>query len=111
MTSITPQHVVIDDHSLAHLLYGMMLAFPLFLVPTLFALMINCAQKSNKMGELLYSHIRWQRFSMLGLFSLLLLAYSMTAFWCSTVMLLASLIWFCHRTLKGWLALIDRQAI
>ncbi len=111
MTSTTPQHVVIDDHSLAHLLYGMMLAFPLFLLPTFLALVINCAQKSNKMSELLYSHIRWQRFSMLLLFSLLVLAYSMTTFWFSAVVVLLALGWFCHRTLKGWLALVDGQLI
>ncbi|MCG9695962.1 hypothetical protein [Shewanella sp. Isolate11] len=111
MTPLPSQNVVIDDHSLGHLLYGMMLAFPLFLLPPIFALVINCAQKHNKMSQLLYSHIRWQRWSIFTLLSVLVLAYSVPTFWLGMVLAVVSLTWFCHRTLKGWMALIDGHCI
>ncbi|MCE9677982.1 hypothetical protein LZP69_02080 [Shewanella sp. AS1] len=111
MTSITPQSMVINDHSLGHLLYGMMLAFPLFLLPPILGLVINFAQKHNRMDELLYSHIRWQRWSLLSLFSLLILAYSLPHIGFSLVLSLLTLAWFCHRTIKGWMALADGHYI
>lgn len=111
MITTPPQHAGIDDHSLGHLLYGLMLAFPLFLLPPLLGLAINCAQKSSKMSLLLYSHIRWQRWSMLTLLSMLILAYIVPQTWLAVVLSMLSLCWFCHRIIKGWMALVDGQPV
>ncbi|ABO22942.1 hypothetical protein SHLO109777_14265 [Shewanella loihica] len=111
MVSTTSQPVVLDDHSLGHLLYALMSAFPLLLLPPLFALMISLGQKGDKMSSLLYSHIRWQRWSIISLFSLLLLAYLVPQGWMAVSLSLLALLWFCHRTIKGWMNLVDGLAI
>ncbi|QYK00629.1 hypothetical protein [Shewanella psychrotolerans] len=111
MISTTSSRIALDDHSLGHLLYGLMLAFPLFLLPPILGLVINCSQKSHKMSQLLYSHIRWQRWSIVTMLSLLVLAYIVSQTWLAITLVVLSLFWFCHRTIKGWMALVDGQPI
>lgn len=111
MVSTTSQPVVLDDHSLGHLLYALMSAFPLLLLPPLFALLISLGQKSDKMSSLLYSHIRWQRWSIVSLLSMLLLAYLVPQGWLTISLSLLALLWFCHRIIKGWMSLLDGHAI
>lgn len=101
----------IEDRSLGHLLYALMLAFPLLLLPTLLSLFINLAQKHESTPPLLASHLRWQRHSNVAFLSLLILGYVVPIVGLSLSIYLFALIWFCHRIIKGWLNLLDGLTI
>ncbi|GIU24941.1 hypothetical protein TUM4644_19840 [Shewanella colwelliana] len=111
MHSTTSPSVAIDDHSLGHLLYAMMAAFPLLLLPPLLGLLINVTQKRDHMSPLLYSHIRWQRWSIVTMLSIIILATMVTQVWIAICLVILGALWFCHRIIKGWLQLLDGQTI
>lgn len=101
----------IEDRSLGHLLYALMSAFPLLLLPTLLSLFINLAQKPASTPSLLASHLRWQRHSNVAFLGLLILGYSVPITGLSLAIYVFALLWFCHRIIKGWLNLLDGLAI
>lgn len=111
MISTTSHRLTIDDPSLAHLLYALMTAFPLFFLPTLLGLIINLGQKSSSAGVLVSSHLRWQRRSTIGFMVLGGVGFSLSQIWLSAIIYLIATLWFCHRILKGWLNLTDGVAI
>ncbi|QFU21751.1 hypothetical protein FM038_006020 [Shewanella eurypsychrophilus] len=108
----TPLHrASVDDPSLAHLLYALMSAFPVFFLPTLVGLFINLGQNTSCSGDMLSSHLRWQRHSIIGFMLVGGIGLSLTQVWLSFVICLTATLWFCHRILKGWLNLSDGVAI
>ncbi|WP_076407758.1 hypothetical protein [Shewanella sp. UCD-KL12] len=111
MITTTSQRVSGDDPSLAHFLYALMSAFPIFFLPTLVSLLINLGQKTSSSGELLSSHLRWQRHSIIGFMVLGGVGLSLTQIWMSLTVYLVATLWFCHRILKGWLNLTDGEAV
>ncbi len=111
MTTSTSQAMPMQDSSLAHLLYGLMTGFPLLLLPVLLSLLINLSQKRQQLNELVGSHLKWQRFSIIGLLMMLAIAYAIPAFWPSVSLGLAALVWFVLRLVKGWLSLADGRII
>lgn len=116
MTLITspsnlPSEKVQEDTSLGHFLYGLLAGFPLLLLPSLFSLLINMTQREASMGEVLKSHLAWQRHSMFGLLAVLLLGYSLNATWASMALYLLGALWFSTRVIKGWLSLLEGQSI
>ncbi|MGL4474767.1 MAG: hypothetical protein ACRCT7_10015 [Shewanella sp.] len=109
MSLTTTENVLSEDVSLGHVLYGLQSAFALFLVPVLVGLVINLAQRTP--GALLNSHLKYQRHSTLGLIGLMTLGYLMADGWMSVLLYATALTWFCHRIIRGWLSLLDGQAI
>ncbi|MCL1123076.1 hypothetical protein [Shewanella surugensis] len=100
-----------EDTSLGHFLYGLLAAFPLLLLPSLFSLLINMLQREAGMGDVLKSHLGWQRRSMFGLLAVLLLGYSLTVTWASMTLYLLGTVWFTARLFKGWLSLLEGRSI
>ncbi|ARD21575.1 MULTISPECIES: hypothetical protein [Shewanella] len=96
-----------EDLSLGHFLYALMSAFPLFFLPVFFSLLINLSQTNIATHSLLSSHLRWQRNSITGLVTLLLIGYFIPLLWLSIPIFLAALTWFSYRIFKGWLGLND----
>lgn len=100
-----------EDTSLGHFLYGLLAAFPLLLLPSLLSLLINMLQREANLGEVLKSHLGWQRRSMFGLLAVLLLGYSLEAVWASMTLYLLGTLWFTARLFKGWLSLLEGRTI
>ncbi|WP_299492235.1 hypothetical protein [uncultured Shewanella sp.] len=100
-----------EDTSLGHFLYGLLAAFPLLLLPSLLSLLINMLQRETHLGEVLKSHLGWQRRSMFGLLAVLLLGYSLNAMWASMTLYLLGALWFTARLVKGWLSLLEGRPI
>ena len=111
MISTASARVSMDDPSLAHLLYGLMTAFPLFFLPTLLGLAINLAHKPLSAGEVIQSHLRWQRHSILGFGLLSAIGFFLSPLWLSVSIYLVATLWFCHRIIKGWLNLTEGIAV
>ena len=107
MTGSPSQLILAEDRSLGHLLYGLMCAFPLFLLPVVLSLLINFSQRHIASTSLLGSHLRWQRHSIFGLLSLMALGYWSNALWLSLSFFALGVIWFSYRIFKGWLNLTD----
>ncbi|WP_299002665.1 hypothetical protein [uncultured Shewanella sp.] len=100
-----------EDVSLGHLLYGLLAAFPLLLIPALFSLIINMLQRESHMGDMLKSHLSWQRRSIFGLLFVLLIGYGFHPSWVSMLLYLFGTFWFTSRIVKGWLCLLDGRGI
>lgn len=111
MISTDSQRVSVDDPSLAHLLYALMSAFPILLLPTLVGLCINLGQKTSCSDTMLTSHLRWQRRSIVGFILMASVGLLLTQSWLSLLICSVATLWFCHRILKGWLNLSDGMAI
>ncbi|MBW8183673.1 hypothetical protein [Shewanella nanhaiensis] len=107
MISTATEGAAIDDPSLAHLLYGLMTAFPLFFLPTLLGLAINLAHKPQGVSAMVQSHLRWQRHSMIGFAILAGVGFFLSPLWLSVSIYLVATLWFCHRIIKGWLSLTE----
>lgn len=107
MTTTTTYAAKIEDRSLGHLLYALMLGFPLLLLPVLLSLFINLSQRQMLSNGLLASHLRWQRRSNLTFLGLLVIGYWVSITWISLSIYFLAIIWFCYRILKGWLSLLD----
>ena len=110
-TSNISSQALQEDTSLGHLLYGLLAAFPLLLLPSLLSLLINMLQRETGMGTVLKSHLAWQRHSMFGLLAILLLGYSLTSTWAGLTLYLLSALWFSGRIFKGWLSLLEGKPI
>lgn len=104
----TTKNLVNEDLSPAHLLYGLMSAFALFLLPLFFAFLINITQPKS-FGTLLDNHLRWQRYSILLFLMGCTIAYLIPTYWVSLWVFALSIIWFVHRIVKGWISLVDGQ--
>jgi uncharacterized membrane protein len=111
MTTTTTYAAKIEDRSLGHLLYALMLGFPLLLLPVLLSLFINLFQRQSHGNPLLTAHLRWQRHSNVIFIGILILGYSVPVTGFSLSIYLFGIIWFCHRIIKGWLSLVDGLAI
>ncbi|MDF0533719.1 hypothetical protein KDN34_11840 [Shewanella yunxiaonensis] len=111
MTGAHSQLILAEDRSLGHFLYGLMCAFPLFLVPVVLSLLINFSQRQVAPASLMGSHLRWQRHSIFGLLMLMLLGYWVSALWLSLSFFALGMIWFSYRIFKGWLNLTDGVAM
>ncbi|MBE7215314.1 hypothetical protein MK852_19600 [Shewanella benthica] len=111
MISTTSERVSVDDPSLAHFLYALMSAFPIFFLPTLVGLFINLGQRTSCSGEMISSHLRWQRHSIIGFMLMGGIGLSLTQIWLSSIVYSIAIIWFCHRIVKGWLNLTDGAAV
>ncbi|WP_394200119.1 hypothetical protein [Shewanella waksmanii] len=111
MLTTSSGNAVINDLSLGHLLYGLMAAFPVLFLPPLVSLMINYCQKPSLVGEILYSHIRWQRWSIVATLAMLAVSYILPLVWLSYGLASLALLWYCHRLVKGWLVLIEGKRI
>jgi uncharacterized membrane protein len=96
-----------EDVTLAHLLYGLMSAFPLFFMPVLISLWLNLSQKHVIADTLLASHLRWQKQSIFGVIPIMLLGYLAGTLWLSLSIYTLGVSWFCYRIFKGWLSLHD----
>ncbi|NRD73100.1 hypothetical protein HQQ94_07575 [Shewanella sp. VB17] len=107
MISMTSEKVSINDPSLVHFLYGLMIAFPLFFLPTLLGLVINLYHKPVCVSLLIKSHLRWQRHSIIGFAILSGVGFLLSPLWLSVSVYLLATLWFCHRILKGWLNLTE----
>ncbi|QLE84614.1 MULTISPECIES: hypothetical protein [Shewanella] len=111
MLSTSSGNAVINDLSLGHLLYGLMAAFPVFFLPPLLSLVINYGQKPALMDEVLYTHIRWQRWSIVATLAMLAVSYIVPLVWLSIAMAAVAMLWYCHRVLKGWLLLVEGKRV
>ncbi|MCL1096647.1 hypothetical protein [Shewanella gelidii] len=111
MNSSTSQAIPMEDPSLGHLLYGLMTGFPLLLLPVFLSLTINLSQRQNDVGELIATHLKWQKHSIAGLMVMLVLAYVLPQFWLSIVLATTAFTWFTLRIVKGWLSLADGRLI
>ncbi|NKF50969.1 hypothetical protein G3R49_10385 [Shewanella sp. WXL01] len=110
MSIATPpacSQALVEDKSLGYMLYGLMSAFPLFFIPVLVSLWLNLIQKNVQPNSLLGSHLRWQKFSIIGLALAVLMGYLSAGMWFSLPILLTGIVWFCYRVFKGWLSLND----
>ncbi|MFQ6371309.1 hypothetical protein [Shewanella sp. YIC-542] len=107
MTESPSQFLLDEDRSLGHLLYGLMCAFPLFLLPVVLGLLINFSQRHIAPLSLMGSHLRWQRHSSFGLLLLIALGYWTGPLWLSLSFFAFGVIWFSYRIFKGWLNLTD----
>lgn len=96
-----------EDVTLAHLLYGLMSAFPLFFMPVIVSFWLNMSQKYVVADTLLASHLRWQKQSILGVIPVLALGYFVGPLWLSMAVYSLGISWFCYRIFKGWLSLHD----
>ncbi|MGI2257774.1 hypothetical protein [Shewanella sp. GXUN23E] len=105
MAFSTTENALPEDVTPAHLLYGLMSAFALAGLPVLLALVINLSQRSG--GSLLGSHLRWQRWSMLGFMSAGILAWLLPQAWLAMTVITLAVLWFVNRIIKGWLRLVD----
>ncbi|MCL2913385.1 hypothetical protein L2725_06235 [Shewanella corallii] len=105
MALSTTDNALPEDVSPAHILYGLMSAFALACVPVVLALVINLSQRAR--GAVLRSHLRWQRWSMLGFLGACLLAWSIPQVWLALTVLTLAVLWFANRIVKGWLRLAD----
>ncbi|MCK8043648.1 hypothetical protein MSG37_02020 [Shewanella sp. 1CM18E] len=126
-STLHSQPLALEDKSLAHLLYGMMACFPLFLVPAALSLLINIYQPQSQWlslsstqsksesapqpNSLIASHLRWQRWSLIGMFAVMFVAYLINTQWLSTTLYVAAAVWFSGRVFKGWLSLIEGRTI
>lgn len=106
-STLHSQSLALEDRSLAHLLYGLMACFPLFLVPAGLSLLINIYQPQQDPNSTMAVHLRWQRWSIMGLFTVFLVGYLASQQWLSTTLYVAGAVWFSGRVLKGWLSLIE----
>ena len=111
MISTASARVSMDDPSLAHLLYGLMTAFPLFFLPTLLGLVINLAHKPLSESPVIQSHLRWQRHSIIGFTILSIVGFLLSPLWVSVSIYVVATLWFCHRIIKGWLSLTEGIAV
>lgn len=111
MNITTPDRMITKDPSLVHLQYALMSAFPLLLLPLFVALIVNIIQKPLQFSDLIASHLRWQRNSMLCFLILAFCCTQLSELWISLTLLGVTCLWFCHRVLKGWLSLTDGLAI
>lgn len=105
MALSTTDNALPEDVSPAHLLYGLMSAFALAFVPVVLALIINLSQKAS--GAVLSSHLRWQRWSMLGFLGTCVLAWFIPQAWLALTLVTLAMLWFANRIVKGWLRLAD----
>ncbi|ABE56027.1 conserved hypothetical protein [Shewanella denitrificans OS217] len=96
-----------EDVTLAHFLYGLMSAFPLFFMPVMLSFWLNVSQKQVPQASLLAAHLNWQRHSIIGVLPLLVLGYVAPQLWMSLVCYTVAISWFCYRIFKGWLSLHD----
>ncbi|WOT04319.1 hypothetical protein [Shewanella youngdeokensis] len=101
----------LEDKSLAHMLYGLMACFPIILLPAILSLFINLHQRQNALSTMLNSHLRWQRWSILGMLLTMLVGYLTYQPWLSAALYIAGAIWFSGRIFKGWLSLIEGRCI
>ncbi|MFT5705288.1 MAG: putative membrane protein [Shewanella sp.] len=111
MISTASARVSMDDPSLAHLLYGLMTAFPLFFLPTLLGLAINLVHKPLSESTVIQSHLRWQRHSIIGFAIISGVGFFLSPLWLSVTVYLVATLWFCHRIIKGWLSLTEGVAV
>ncbi|GIU42046.1 hypothetical protein TUM4438_07740 [Shewanella sairae] len=110
-STLHSQPLALEDKSLAHLLYGLMACFPLFLVPAALSLLINFYQPQHHPDSALAVHLRWQRWSLVGMFTIMLIGYLVSSQWLSTTLYVAAAVWFIGRVFKGWLSLIEGRNI
>ncbi|MDR8524757.1 hypothetical protein [Shewanella fidelis] len=110
-STLHSQPLALEDKSLAHLLYGLMACFPLFLIPVALSLFINLYQPPNHSSRFIVQHLRWQRWSIIGFFLVLSAGYLVNIPWLSTTLYLAASLWFIGRIFKGWLSLIEGSNI
>ncbi|MDB2385779.1 hypothetical protein N9W21_00350 [Shewanella sp.] len=99
------------DKSLAHMLYGLMACFPILLLPALLSLFINLNQPLHSLNAVLASHLKWQRWSTLGMLLIVTAAYLNSHVWVSTGLYIVGIIWFSSRIVKGWVNLIEDRRI
>ncbi|GLS82530.1 hypothetical protein [Paraferrimonas haliotis] len=96
-----------EDGTLAHLLYALFLAFPLYGLPAALGFVINLTQSTTQDGSLVANHVRWQRQSA----CIALLGYGVSIAvapaWLSMSIVCITASWFAYRIVKGWLRLTD----
>ncbi|MCF1439809.1 MAG: hypothetical protein LPD71_14030, partial [Shewanella sp.] len=83
----------------------LMSAFALAGLPVILALVINLSQ--HPVGNLLGSHIRWQRLSIMGFLGAGILAWLLPQAWLAMTVVTLTVLWFANRIIKGWLRLVD----
>ncbi|GEM_PF-849311 len=104
----------IEDKTLLHILYGLFLAYPLFGIPALLALFLNCVlslTQKTSMSEFMQSHLKWQRHSAYIALFITIAALNIHKTWIATLFLLSSALWFSYRMIRGWLDLNDSQML
>ncbi|MGS0825261.1 hypothetical protein ACVBIO_05565 [Shewanella sp. 0m-8] len=110
-STLHSQSLALEDKNLAHFLYALMACFPIMLVPTALSLLINLYQPQQNANSILAIHLRWQRWSIIGLFLVMLTGYLCAQSWLSATLYVAGAIWFSGRVIKGWLSLIEGRKI
>lgn len=110
-STLHSQSLALEDTSLAHLLYALMACFPIMLLPAALSLLINLYQPQQNPNSVLAIHLRWQRWSIIGMFLLMTTGYLATQVWLSAALYVIAAVWFSGRIIKGWLSLIEGRTI
>ncbi|WP_025819607.1 hypothetical protein [Shewanella marina] len=111
MTIQVREDMAVQDVTLGYLIYALMAAFPLLLLPLFAAFSINMIQQPAQQSPLLGQHLIWQRNSCIIFILLLLLVWSIHSTAGAVVLAALSISWFYYRVAKGWLMLSERKEI
>ena len=97
----------VSDKSLTTIIYALYAASLIFGVTCLVAIIINYVKRDDVAGTWLESHFRWQMRTFW--FSLLwgLIGLALTFVVVGIFVLIADLIWYIYRIVKGWIRLND----
>ncbi|WP_284155313.1 DUF4870 family protein [Sulfuricystis multivorans] len=83
--------------------------------PSIIAVIINYATRSNVRGTWIETHWRWQLrtfwFAALWLLVAGLLAFTLIGIPAAIVVIVVTGLWVLYRVVRGWLALVDRRAL
>ncbi|GLP97172.1 hypothetical protein [Paraferrimonas sedimenticola] len=107
MSSANNPCSVREDTTLVHLMYALFLAFPLYGLPAVLAMVINLTQSASRINSLTASHIRWQRQSAMVAAAIYVVSRFVEPTWLSLSLLSLCAAWFAYRIAKGWLRLTD----
>jgi len=105
--STTEAEKSVSDKSLTTIIYALYAASLIFGVTCLVAIIINYVKRDDVQGTWLESHFRWQIRTFW--FSLLwgLIGLALTFVVVGIFVLIADLLWYIYRIVKGWIRLND----
>ena len=116
---VTLTHVIYGLHAMTVLagITSSALIVTAFLTgwPSIVAVIINYVKRGEARGTFLESHFRWQIrtfwFALLWVVVAVLLMLTLIGIPMALVLLLLAGLWVLYRVVRGWLRLVDRQAM